>query len=241
MKNLILTTTAATILLLTSCESGIIDNDKKEPLPVDFAESGTIGKYKKEPLPADFTYKIIEDNSDEAVEKNQLTIEINRKISVEQIATLADKLFHSKPKQRRFYIFIMLPGMKVDVSYWAVSHFDPELEIDIIGSSTQQDLTTNKLVNEKIDGEIIGKWHEEQYTSSSYIFFKKNNKVFIKTIYKNGQIGDKELIETKAEKGTRYDHKDWGYNGEYFIVTSDGILEFYNSENKRFTTATQNK
>lgn len=204
-------------------------------------DSSTIGKYKKEPLPDDFTYNIIVDKSNEALEKNELTIEINKKISVEQIATLADKLFSSKPKQRRFYIFLMLPGMKDDAGAWAISHFDPELDIQIVGSSAQQDSTSNKLADEKVDGDIIGKWHEEQYTSSNYVIFKNNKKVFIKTIFKSGQSADKELKEKKVKTGMRYDYKDGGYNGEYYILTSDGILEFYNSENKRFTTATPKK
>lgn len=219
MKNLILT--AVTIILfLSSCDNG------------------TIGNYKKEPLPDDFTFNIIEDKSNEALEKNQLTIEINKKITVEQIATLADKFFSSKTKQRRFYIFYLLPGMKDGSGAWATSHFDPELEIEIIGSTPQQDTKSSQLAD-AVDGEVIGKWHEEQYTSSNYIIYKKDNKIFIKTIFKNGQTSDEELKEKKVNNGIRYEYKEGGFNGEYFILNSDGGLEFYNSENKNFTTATK--
>lgn len=220
MKNLILTGVTS-VILLASCDSG------------------TIGKYKKEPLPDDFTYNILEDRSNEALEKNELTVEINKKITVEQIATLADKFFSSKPKQRRFYIFYLLPGMKAGSGAWATSHFDPELEIEIIGSTSQQDDNSDKLADAVIDGEVIGKWHEEQYTSSNYVIYKKDNKIFIKTIYKSGQVSDEELKEKKVGNGTRYDYKEGGFNGEYFIINSDGGLEFYNSENKNFTTASK--
>lgn len=218
MKNLILTT-VATILLLTSCDSG------------------TIGKYKKEPLPDDFSYNIIEDNSNEGLEKNQLTVEINKKITEGQIATLADKFFSSKTKQRRFYIFYLLPGMKDGAGAWATSNFDPELEIQILGSTSQEDVKANKLADAPIDGEVIGKWHEEQYSSSNYVIYKKDNKLFLKIIFKSGQTTDEELNEKKVSNGTRYDYKGGGFNGEYFIVNSNGGLEFYNSENKNFTTA----
>ncbi|MBO9702517.1 MAG: hypothetical protein J7604_20065 [Sporocytophaga sp.] len=221
MKKLFLITVAI-ISFLTSCDS-------------------TIGKYKKEALPDDFTYKVIEDNSDEALEKNQLTIEINKKITIEQIASLADKLFSSKPKQRRFYIFYLLPGMKSGSGAWAISHFDPDLDIQIIGSSVLEDQNANKISDAVIDEEIIGKWREEQYTSSNYIIYKNNNKIFIKTIFKSGGTSDEELKEQKVKKGIRYDYKASGYNGEYFILNAAGELEFYNSENKNFTTATKNK
>lgn len=217
MKNLILTA-VTTVLLLASCDSG------------------TIGKYKKEALPDNFSYNIIEDKSNEALEKNQLTIEINQKITEGQIATLAEKLFDSKPKQRRFYIFIQLQNAS---GAWAISHFDPELDIQILGSTSQQDDNANAKADEKIDGEVVGKWREEKYTSSNYVIFKKDSKIFIRTIFKNGQTSDEELKEKKVNTGTRYDYKEGGYNGEYFILNNDGGLEFYNSENKNFTTATK--
>jgi hypothetical protein len=220
MKNLILTVLGI-VLLLTSCDNG------------------KIGKYKKEPLPSNFSYNILEDKSNLKLEKNQLTIEISQKLTEGQIATLAEELFNSKEKQRRFYIFYQLSRDTNASGAWATSHFDPELEIQIIGSSTQQDETVNKVASEQIDGDIIGKWKEEQYTSSINIIYKKDNKTFIKTIYKDGQNSEVELTEKKVEKGIRYNYKKGGYNGEYYILNTNGDLEFYNNENKNFTTATK--
>jgi len=82
-----------------------------------------------QPLPTGFSYKVLADESNNAAQKNQLTIEISEKISTEQIATLANKLYSTKPKQRRFYIFYLLPNMKKGSGAWAISHFDPELKI----------------------------------------------------------------------------------------------------------------
>jgi len=197
-----------------------------------------IGKYKKQPLPSDFTFKIIEDKSNDSLEKNQLSIEINQKISVEQIATLADSLYSSKPKQRRFYIFYLLPETNGGV--WATSHFDPNIVIEILGSTPKQDTASDK-ISEDFTGDVIGKWHEDKYTSSNYVIYNKDNKVFIKTIFKDGQVSDEELKEKKEKSGTRYDYKNGGYNGEYFILNENGNLEFYNSENINFTTAVQKK
>jgi len=196
-----------------------------------------IGKYTKEPLPENFSYEIIKDESDADLEKNQLEVEISGKLTEGQIATLAEELFNSKDQQRRFYIFYKLKGVENSVAAWATSHFDPELEIDIIGSTTAEDINKDKL-SEKIDGEVIGKWDENKYTFSNLIIYKKDNKTFIRTIFKNGQTSDVELNEKKTDKGIRYDYKDGGYNGEYFILNNDNGLELYNSENKNFTTAT---
>lgn len=219
MKNFVLTTVTV-FLFLISCNNN------------------TIGKYKKEPLPEGFFYNIIEDNSNNALEKNQLTVEINQKITEGQIATLAEELFNSKPKQRRFFIFIQLQKTS---GAWAISHFDPELEIQILGSTSQQEENAKANVVEENNYEIVGKWREERYTSSNYIIFKKDSKIFIRTIYINGQTSDEELKEKKNNYGIRFDYKGGGKNGEYFILNNDGNLEFYNSENKNFTIAMKMK
>ena len=116
--------------------------------------------------------------------------------------------------------------------------FRPELKIDIIGATPKEEAAAN-VTADQVEGEIVGKWHEEQYTSANYIIFKKDNKTFIRTIFKNGQTSDEELKTKKGVKGMRYDYKEGGTNGEYFILKSSGELEFYNKENKRFTTATK--
>lgn len=219
MKNPIFIILLAMQFILTSCDNG------------------TVGKYQKEALPYGFSYNIIEDRSNEKLEKNELTVEINQRLTEGQIATLAEKLFNSKPQQRRFYIFLLLPGMKNGAGAWATSHFDPELKIEISGTSIQQKETSNKKADEKIDGDMIGKWNEEQYSSSHYIIYKKNKKTFLKVIYKDGQVSEEELGEKKQGNTTRYNYKNGGYNGEYFIVNESEELDFYNSENKKFTTA----
>lgn len=211
---------AILITILTSC-----NNNK-------------IGGYTKEPLPADFSYKVLKDESNLKLQKNQLTVEINEKLTESQVATLAEKLYKSKDKQRRFYIFYLLPGMKDGSGAWATSHFDPDLKIDIMGATPKEEMAENAAAD-KVEGDIIGKWHEEQYTAADYVIFKKDNKIFIKTFFKNGQTMDEELKSKKADNGTRYENIEGGINGEYFILNNNGELEFYNNENKKFTTATK--
>lgn len=203
----------------------------------NWGDNSKIGKYTKEELPKDFSYNIIKDESNIVLEKNQIEVELNQKLTEGQIATLAEELFNSKDKLRRFYIFYKLKGVESSVAAWATSHFDPELEISINGSTTIEDLNKDKL-SENIDGKVVGKWDENKYTFSNMIIYKKDNKTFIKTVFKNGQTSDVELKESKTEKGIRYDYKGGGYNGEYFILNNVNRLELYNSEDKNFTTAT---
>lgn len=190
-----------------------------------------------EDLPNDFSYKILDDKSDITLEKNQFYVEISNKITEGQIATLAKKLFESKPLQRRFYIFYYLPGMSINNSAWAISHFDPELEIKIIGSTVTEDEQLLEKAKEAIDGEIIGFWKESKITNSIYIIYKKNNDIKLRWILEGSDPVEELLIEENSNQGMRYSFKHGGYNGEYFIFNNEAELELYNKEGKQFATA----
>lgn len=100
-------------------------------LLISCRNNAKIGKYIKEPIPENFLYEITKDESDASIGKNQLEIEISEKLTEGQIATLAEELYNSKKKQRRFYIFYKLKNVESSTA-WAISHFDPELEIEIL-------------------------------------------------------------------------------------------------------------
>jgi hypothetical protein len=205
-------------------------------LLIAFAGGGSskIGNYTKEALPKDFAYVITKDESDVASEKNQLEVELNQKLTTGQIATLAEELFNSKDKQRRFYIVYKLKGRENSPISWANSDFDPELKIQINGSTIEQD-SLMLVEAKKVTGNIKGIFSEQNYTFADYTIYEKENKIFIKTAFKDGQTSDVELLWSKNENGIRYDYKNGGYNGEYFILTNNNILEFYNKENTKFT------
>ncbi|MBS1622501.1 MAG: hypothetical protein JST83_00605 [Bacteroidetes bacterium] len=219
----------STLLLgfsLSSCQES---NSKTE------TTTSNVNTYSKKPLPPDFTYAVVKDNSNEALEKNDLDIEINKKLTVEQIATLADKIYDSKPTQRRFYIFYFLEKYKKGAHAWAISHFDPTLKIEILGSSLQEDSISGKIVA-NFKGDVLGKWYEKNYRSSTYILYRVNSKKFMKTVFKDGEEMDEELIEKKVPTGIRLEPKE-KTNGEYYVLGKNNILEFYDEENKKFTTA----
>ena len=194
-----------------------------------FGSSDTIGKYTKEELPQNFEYKIIEDQSNPSIEKNQLDVEINQKLTEGQIATLAEELFNTKDQERRFYIFYKLKGIDNNIA-WATSHFDPDLKIEIFGSNYKQD---NSMLDSarKVDGNIIGIFDDSKNTNFFYTLYEKDGKKFMKVSFKDG--GD--MVEELKEDGNKYISKDSNH-GEYYILEGQQ-LDFYNSENTKFSTA----
>lgn len=198
------------------------------------SSNATIGHYTKEDLPENFEYRIIKDESSLSIEKNQLQVEINQKLTEGQLATLAEELYNTKDKQRRFYIFYNLKDNENTFMAWATSHFDPELEIAINGSTNTED---NQMLTEakKVPGNIIGIFNETDRIYSIYTIYENNGKTFIRMTFKDGESMDNEVEKISTKNGMRYNYKEDVSRGEYFILNND-ILEFYNSENKMFTS-----
>jgi hypothetical protein len=131
-----------------------------------------------------------------------------------------------------------LEGMKLGSGAWAISHYNPNLKVEIIGSTIEEVVKSQKVANE-VKGTIIGKWSELQCTSGNYVIYKVENKIYIKIIFKDGESIDEELIAKQDSRGVRYDNKIKKLHGEYYILKSDGTLGFYNNENKNFANVSE--
>lgn len=190
--------------------------------------SCTSSKYAKEILPSDFTYTVIEDTSDSVLGKNELIIEINQKISIGQLATLADNVFQTKAPQDRFYIFYQLVGSS---DTWATSHFDPDIEINILGFTLEQD-EINKNNLDSVN--VIGKWSTDKYGFSIVYFKDVNHTEKVQTVFASGGEITVDARPSTVGSETRIDYDN--DHGEYFIIQSNGKLGLY-SENGKYGEA----
>jgi hypothetical protein len=87
----------------------------------------------------------------------------------------------------------------------------------------------------KVKGNIIGIFNEQDYTFSLYTVYENNGKIFLKTSFKNGQSMIEEMLKSNTTNGIKLISVNGGSQGEYYILNND-VLEFYNKENKMFTS-----
>src|ERR1039457_4223586 len=91
------------------------------------------------PIPNDVSYTIIKADLMPGI-KRDLDIRLNRKVSEEVLRAIATELKnYDQHTYERTFIGYYLPGMDVGSGAWATSHFDPDLEICILGVSTDQE------------------------------------------------------------------------------------------------------
>lgn len=115
------------------------------------------------------------------------------------------------------------------IKAWATTHFNPNLEVKILGSTDTEDKIMNKV---SVDGDVIGKWQDTRpYADKSMILYEKNNKLFMKSTCKDGSSGDIEFIKKKYNDNNCYEPKQNKHN-EYYLIEANGNLGIYDNEGK---------
>lgn len=189
-------------------------------------------------LPTDFKYTITETRENPGAGSISIFIEINKKISKEQLKFLSDKI-QKNQEFKHVFISYSLPQNSSGIM-WANVEYNPAYKLKINGNSLDDEKAIIEKIKE-INGDILGKWYEEEYTSSTTILYKKCNKIYLGTFRK--AFGSDEIIfnkiqitESKHPQGIKLSYPN--ENGEYYVLSPDKQrLMYFNSENKCFTTA----
>ena len=114
------------------------------------------------PIPNDVSYTLVSSAVTPGFTRT-LDVRLNRKVSEGVLRTIATQLKNSDEHTYKgtFYIMYYLPGMEVGSLAWATSHFNPDLQVRIIGvSSDQEEFLLGKTAH-RAGVNRIGRWLEE--------------------------------------------------------------------------------
>lgn len=182
------------------------------------------------PIPKDVTYTIIDENIVPGI-KRSLDIRLNNKVSEKVLRSIAMKLRNADSNSyERTFIGYYLPGMEVNAGSWATTHFNPDLEVRILGLTVEQE---QALTQEPEDAsrEIIGSWLDESpFAGNRITIFRKDGKLFMENTYKDGSSGTKELVARKSPLGQRFDKVGDSTAGGFWILDSNGDLQLRDNE-----------
>jgi hypothetical protein len=229
----------------TRFDEGSVEFKYGEPVyyRIDFDDSGSSGslsgsaKSSNGPSPArapapripgDVTYSII--GSDTFLDyKHSLDIRLNKKVSEETLRAIALKLKAQDSRNyERTFICYYLPDMKVDSGAWATTHFNPNLEVRILGLTVEQE----KSLKQKPDvpsREVIGIWFSD-LTSSKFTIYRQNGKVYMEEMFKDGSSSKNEMVKKVSSGRQRFEEKGGSSIGEYFLIDGQGNLQIFGME-----------
>lgn len=190
----------------------------------------TIANYSEASTPLGVKYEIIKETPNNKLRKDNLEIRLSKKIDERVLRKIAITLRRDRKQYDRLWIAYYLPGMVTGKGAWATTHFTPDLKVIILAATKKDDKVLNTASIEA--GVIIGKWRDNRpMVENTMIIFRKNGKLKLKTSFKDGSSGVKEIKEKKVNGKTRYDYVKT-FHGEYYMLERNNNLGMYDRDGK---------
>ena len=80
-------------------------------------------------------FTIIKEDKNERLKKVNIDVRLDKEISKTELKKIGLKIKEERPDFNKFWIFYYLPEHKTGNGAWAITHFKPELEIEICNRS----------------------------------------------------------------------------------------------------------
>lgn len=211
------------LILLLSC----VNSDRKE--------TKRLSRDSRETLQKTMGYNIITEEIDKIFNKVNIDVRLSEETSLELLRTIALELKESRSSYDKIWIFYFLPGQELGNGAWAISHFKPELELEILGASKE---ATKRMNLTKVTGNILNSWYDnDPLLSNRKYLVEEKGKIFIKTIYSESKYAGSggELVEEVTEKQQSNGLKRYDYSnnhGEYYLIEKNGSLGLYDDSGK---------
>jgi hypothetical protein len=167
--------------------------------------------------------------------KSSIDIRLEKKVSKDFLQKLALKLRKAEPrKYDRMFITYYLPGMTPGSGAWATSHFNPNLEVKILGTTIEEEKALMSKP-QKLSDKIIGEWLDESSYGAKYTLIKRNGKIIMICKYKDGSGSEEEMIQKKQSGKLRFEEKEGNDFGEYYLIEGNGRLAIYDNSGFGFS------
>ena len=115
--------------------------------------------------------------------------------------------------------------MKVNSGYWATTHYNPKLKVQILGLSADAATKLSAKPNTKV-GIEIGRWLDESpFGAHRVVIFRDKGKLFMESTYGDGSSGTKELVESQSSLGRRFTKLGGSTAGDHWILDTNGDLQ----------------
>jgi hypothetical protein len=180
------------------------------------------------PLPQSLTYTV---SNEKNPVNNVVIVNINQRLSVEQLAYLADEIFKSLPKKPNTFIGYLLPNMKKGAGAWAVTNYTPELEIEILGTSKEEFDERQKRTLE-ISKKAIGVWEGIEPDKFNYALVDSSEFYLLKLIFPKYEITD--TVNVKQMDGESFIYLKNAVGKQHYKINLLDQLIYFDESGKTY-------
>jgi hypothetical protein len=184
---------------------------------------------------ASSNYKVIEDSRTGNI-KRSVEIVLEEKLEEDDLRKIAEKIKRSDGRDyERTFIGYHIK-QKSDSGYWATTHYNPNLQVLILGLTKAAESSLSKLEPSSSDKKVVGTWLDDSIIESKIaIYYSKDGKLIFENIYSDGSTTI-EMVESKDPRGKKLEAARGNSFGEYYIINASNQLEFW-GKNGNFYTA----
>ncbi|APC15115.1 hypothetical protein BLL42_05050 [Pseudomonas frederiksbergensis] len=186
------------------------------------------------PVSAPTSYTITQDESRAPV-KRTVEVELVSRVNEADLALVAKEIFaQGKNKTDRTFIGYRVDG-KTKGTYWATSHYDPDLKVVIRGLTLADFQTLQAFDVAKAYPQATGAWIRDDGFGYLMVVYECNGKFFIDSIFPNGEKNTNAVVSKRMpDGGLRLSEPDNSF-GEFYVVDAEGGLQGW-SENGVYMT-----
>lgn len=182
------------------------------------------------------SYKITQDSLKSNI-KRTVEVELPDRVDEETLKALAEKIHSlSDVSVERTFIGYQLKGDHKNQNYWATTHYNPHLDVNIIGATAED---YEKLISmQNPEGEVLGSWVVSWGYTYKMTVYRVNNKTYVRNTFADGSMADQEVELSQTGQGFKLQDEAGKGHGEYYIINNVGNIEFW-GKSGNFYTATK--
>lgn len=175
------------------------------------------------------SYRIVSEDASEAA--LAVSVRIDARLSEADLASLADTIRAAKPTfKAASRIQFYLPDMPLGDAPWADVAYAPNENVSIKGLRLDEE-ESFRAKSERDMRDIIGVWltSPPAVPGKLTIWREADRKIYAEWHLRNGSKNVDELIETRSQRGRRY--QIVGAEGGYYLALWNGTLELGDKDN----------
>jgi hypothetical protein len=151
--------------------------------------------------------------------KRSVVVRLSKPVTEGKLEAIARSVHAEKPNFDRTFIEYLIGDMAYGAGAWATTHFNPHMEVRILGPSRGQ----LQAAKAKADGKTIGTWVGQM---GSVLSIERDGKdLYLVSKHADGSHGREKLRAKKTTLGIRYEPIDDGGMGDHYLLRPDGSLE----------------
>lgn len=174
-------------------------------------------------------FRVIKDEVEHL--KRSVEVVLPERIDKQQLEALARHIYQDRPGNTFIGYYIEGEG---DYAYWATTHYNPELDVQILGSSKAQEQSLND-TSSGLEGEVLGRWRVNRGYNSVITLIEVGGEKRLIQRFQDGSEMDNPAQERNVNGQTRLSDGIGENNGEYYVIGEDGRLQFWSNNGNYYT------